>query len=40
MTPTRELLEAALQGFDIQRKEIEAKQAVKQYGERITRNGK
>ena len=27
MTPTRELLEAALQGFDIQRKAIEAKQA-------------
>ena len=27
MTPTRELLEAALHGFDIQRKAIEAKQA-------------
>ena len=27
MTPTRELLEAALQGYDIQRKAIEAKQA-------------
>ena len=28
MTPTRELLEAALQGFDIQRKAIEAKQSA------------
>ena len=27
MTPTRELLEAALHGYDIQRKAIEAKQA-------------
>ena len=28
MTPTRELLEAALQGYDIQRKAIEAKQSA------------